>query len=100
MIWVIMALKIVITAWGVLQAKDFFSNTPALGMGMAFNWLMLVMRVVWGYLIIAFLSYFSWRLVAMRSLQSATGVFYVMTFFIFVGEMISTFLFYRYGLTI
>ena len=98
--WVTMAIKMTITLGEYFQKQAFFESGASLGMGHLFNWLMLTMRVIWGYLIIAVLSYFAWRLVKMRSFQSATGLFYVMTFFTLVGEMISTFLFHHYGLRI
>ena len=69
-----------------------------MGAGYMFNWIVLVMRLTWGYLIIGIMSYFTWKLVKMRSIQSATGILYVMTFFVFIGELISTFFFYKYGM--
>lgn len=98
LMWIILAIKIAITGFGYNLAQGFFENFTQLGSGYMFNWLMLSMRVLWGYLIILILSYFSWRLVRMRSLQSATGVLYVMTFFVFIGEVISTYLFFNHGL--
>ena len=97
-IWAVMALKIGITVWGFIHAQEFFFRENALNG--TFNWLMLVMRMTWGYLIIALLSCFAWRLVLMRSIQSATGIFYVMTFFVFIGELVSSYLFYHHGLKI
>lgn len=47
------------------------------------------MRFLWGYLAIGVLSYFSFRLSKMRSTQSATGILYVIVFFMIVGELIS-----------
>ncbi len=96
--WVILVIKIVWTGLGYLDQQQFFEVNTQVGSGYMFNWLMLSMRVLWGYLIIAVMSYFAWRLVRMRSLQSATGVLYVMTFFVFIGEVISNYLFFNYGL--
>ena len=97
LIWCIMALKMTITAWGCWQMEDILSQLPQ---DTLFNGMMLTMRVAWGYLIIGVLSYFSWKLVRMRSIQSATGIFYVMTFFVFFSELIASFMFYRHGLTV
>ena len=93
-IWCIMALKIAFTAWGYFQAQELFAIDAL------FNGMILTMRITWGYLLIGVLSYFSWKLVNMRSIQSATGIFYVMTFFVFISEMIATYLFYHHGLTL
>ena len=82
------------------ENQKFFAEGTRFGSGYAFNWLMLTMRVVWGYLIIAVMSYFAWRLVRMRSLQSATGILYAMTFFAIVGELISAFLYTNMGLAL
>jgi hypothetical protein len=35
--------------------------------------------------------------VRMRSIQSATGVLYVMTFFVFVGELIASYMYLKMG---
>lgn len=96
--WAILVIKMGGSAIAQAQASDFFTQGTTLGQGYMFNWLLLVMRWGWGYLIIGIMSYFSWRLIAMRSIQSATGVLYVMCFFVFVGELISTYLYYNYGL--
>lgn len=99
--WIIMAIKLVLTTYGYLEGEKFFTfSEDQIGMSYTFNWIMLSMRVLWGYLIILIMSYFTWKLVKMRSLQSATGILYVMTFFVFVGEGISAYLFYNMGLTI
>jgi len=62
--------------------------------------MILLMRIGWGYLIIGIMSYFAWRLIKMRSIQSATGILYVMTFFIFTGELLSGYILFKYGLFI
>ncbi len=98
--WFVLLVKIGITIFGYFESQDFFESGTLLGMGYSFNWLMLLMRVGWGYLIISIMSFFTWKLVKMRSLQSATGILYVMTFFVFMGELISSYLYYNYGLLI
>lgn len=99
-IWLLMAMKVAVTAFGVYLAWDFFREYTTLGAGYAFNWLMLSMRLIWGYLVILVMSIFAWKLVRMRSIQSATGIFYAMVIFVFIGELISGYLFFKYGLYI
>ncbi|MCY4643159.1 MAG: hypothetical protein OXB88_00930 [Bacteriovoracales bacterium] len=101
MIWFIAGLKIALGLWDHFQMQVLPGPEATASMGISGASLQLVvvaMRVIWGYVITIVLSYFAWRLVKMRSLQSATGIFYVMTFFVFVGETISAFLFYQDGL--
>lgn len=96
--WIVMAIKLMMTLGALFKDAGFFLEGSRLGAGYMFNWIILTMRMVWGYLIIGIMSYFTWRLVKMRSIQSATGVLYVMTFFVFVGELISAYLFHKYGM--
>ena len=99
-IWAVLGIKIGWTTFSMLNEIEFFTQGTTLGFGYMFNWIMVSMRVMWGYLLIAIMSYFNWRLVKMRSIQSATGILYVMTIFVFIGELISSYLFYKYGLLI
>jgi hypothetical protein len=46
------------------------------------------------------MSFFNWKLLKIRSIQSSTGILYAMTFFVFIGEMVSVYMFYNYGLFI
>jgi hypothetical protein len=96
--WLIMLLKFLLTCTALVKDVGFFLEGSRLGAGYMFNWIILAMRLAWGYLIIGIMSYFTWKLVKMRSIQSATGMLYVMTFFVFIGELISTFIFYKYGM--
>ena len=98
--WLLFAPKIVWSGIELAAAGDYLEVGTRLGGGYAFNWLMVSMRGLWGYLVIIIMSIFGWKLVAMRSIQSATGIFYAMTIFVFIGEMISCFLFFKYGLLI
>lgn len=99
-IWVLLFIKVLITIFGVYISWDFFQQYTMLGEGYLFNWIMLIMRIIWGYLVILIMSIFAWKLVRMRSIQSATGIFYAMVIFIFIGELISSYLFFKYGLYI
>lgn len=96
--WIILGIKVLWTTFYVSQHTDYFTNYTELGAGYSFNWLMLLMRVGWGYLIIFIMSVFSWKLVKMRSIQSATGMFYAMMFFVLTGELVATYIYYKYGM--
>ncbi|OIQ15683.1 MAG: hypothetical protein BM556_17145 [Bacteriovorax sp. MedPE-SWde] len=98
--WLIVIPKLVWSGVETMQASEYLEVGTRLGGGYAFNWMMVSMRALWGYVVIIVMSIFGWKLVAMRSIQSATGIFYAMTIFIFIGEMISSFLFFKYGLLI
>lgn len=76
-----------ITLWGILSFE-----------GSSFYWMMLSMRICWGYFAIAIMLIFTWKLVKMKSLQSATGLLYTMTFFGLMGELIAGFLYFEYGI--
>lgn len=96
--WIFMAIKLGWFVKGYLDNGDFFLSGTTKGGGYAFNYLMLLMRGVWGFLVLGVMSVFAYKLVAMRSIQSATGMLYAMTFFVFVAELISTYMFYEYGI--
>lgn len=98
--WIILGAKIVSSLYYTYKNFDFFEEQTTLGSGYAFNWLLLSMRMSFGYLVILGMSIFNWKLVKMRSIQSSTGILYAMTFFIFIGELISMFIFFNYGLHI
>lgn len=98
--WIILGLKIVFSLLSTYKHFDFFEEQTTLGSGYAFNWLLLSMRMSFGYLVILGMSLFNWKLVKMRSIQSSTGILYAMTFFIFIGELVSTFIFFNFGLHI
>jgi hypothetical protein len=98
--WVILGLKIISSLYYTYKNVGFFEEQTTLGSGYAFNWLLLLMRMSFGYLVILGMSIFNWKLVKIRSIQSSTGILYAMTFFIFIGELISTFMFFNFGLRI
>lgn len=98
--WVVLAIKVAWSGTQTWQARDFLAEGTQLGDGYTFNWLIISMRWLWGYVALGVLSVFAWRLCRMRSLQSATGVLYIMVFFVFVGELISGYLFLKHGLAI
>jgi len=98
--WALLLVKIPWSSIEAIEANKMFELGTRLGGGYAFNWMMLLMRSSFGYLALGAMSYFAYRLVAMRSIQSATGMLYAMTFLIFVGELISTYMFFQYGVMI
>ncbi len=98
--WIILTLKIAGSLLSTYKHFDFFEEQTSLGSGYAFNWLLLTMRMSFGYVVILGMSLFNWQLVSMRSIQSSTGILYAMTFFVFIGELVSTFIFFNFGLYI
>ena len=98
--WAIFIPKLIWSGVEIYEAKEYLELGTRLGGGYAFNWLMFIMRGIWGYLIIFVMSLYAWKLVSIRSIQSATGVFYAMTIFVFIGELISGYLFFKFGLYI
>lgn len=98
--WIVLVVKVLISTYSIFKNTDFFSEQTTLGSGYAFNWMLLLMRVLFGYVVIVGMNFFNWRLVKMRSIQSSTGILYAMTFFVFIGELISCFMFFNYGLLI
>lgn len=98
--WIVLLTKIIWSTYSVTQNVAFFEEQTLLGAGYSFNWMLLTMRMSFGYLVILGMSFFNWKLLKMRSIQSSTGILYAMTFFVFIGEMVSMFMFYKYGLYI
>jgi hypothetical protein len=60
--------------------------------------IMAILRVSWGFLAIFIFNIFAYKLVKMRSLQSATGIFYAQSFLILAGELVSYYYIIHYGL--
>lgn len=98
--WIILAVKILWSAYSIYTHYEFFEENTQMGAGYAFNWMLLTMRVSFGYLVILGMSFFNWKLLKLRSIQSSTGILYAMTFFVFVGELVSTYIYFNYGLYI
>lgn len=94
--WLFLLIKITWTTYSFIHLEELFVTGTREAAGYLFNWIMLTMRVGWGYLVVGIMSYFSYRLIKMRSIQSATGMLYAMTFFVFIGELISMYLFFQY----
>ncbi len=98
--WGLLIIKIIWSGYSLVSNFEFFEEQTMLGAGYAFNWTLLLMRLSFGYLVIAGMSFFNWKLLQLRSIQSSTGVLYAMTFFVFIGELVSIYLFKNYGLFI
>jgi hypothetical protein len=98
--WIVLLIKISWSSYSLYSHYDFFEEQTQLGAGYAFNWMLLTMRVSFGYLVIVGMSFFNWKLLKLRSIQSSTGILYAMTFFVFIGELVSTYIFFNYGLYI
>lgn len=91
-LWALLVFKI------VFSTMAFLGNKEGLELSNSFMVIIFSMRMLWGYFIIGLLSYFAFRLIKMRSIQSATGVLYVMTFFVLIGELISNYIYFKYGI--
>lgn len=97
-LFVILAVKITQAGFFTYHNLDFFTEGTTKGAGYSFNWLMLLMRAGWGYLVIGIMSIFNWKLVKLRSTQSATGMLYAMTFFVIIGELCAQYMYFSFGM--
>jgi hypothetical protein len=78
----------------------YLEENTLLGDGYMYNWLFISMRWLWGYVAPLILSFFTFKLCKLRSIQSATGVLYIVEFFVIVGELISVYLMTKHGLPV
>ena len=97
-LWIVLVLKISQAGIFTYENLDYFSEGTTKGAGYSFNWLMLLMRGGWGYLIIGIMSILNWKLVKLRSTQSSTGMLYAMTFFVIIGELCAQYMYFAYGM--
>ncbi len=99
--WTVLFLKLMFSLSIITTtAAPFLEEGTLLGDGYTFNWLFISMRYLWGYLAPLILSLFTFRLCRLRSIQSATGVLYIVEFFVIVGELISVYLMAKHGLAL
>ncbi len=99
--WIFMVMKIVLSLRVLFtMGMPYFEEGTMLGDGYMFNWLFISMRYLWGYLAPLVLSGFTYKLCRLRSIQSATGVLYIIEFFVIVGELISVYLMSKHGLAL
>ena len=99
--WIVIFIRItssvaVLTSTGL----PFLEEGTLLGDGYMYNWLFVTMRYLWGYVAPLILSFFTYKLCRLRSIQSATGVLYIVEFFVIVGELISAYLMSKHGLAL
>ncbi len=99
--WSVIILKM-ISSLSVLTSVGlpYLTEGTNLGDGYMYNWLFITMRWLWGYIAPLILSFFTFRLCKLRSIQSATGVLYIVEFFVIVGELISVYLMTKHGLPV
>lgn len=99
--WAVMFLKLMASLTIIFTtATPYLQEGTNLGDGYTFNWLFISMRYLWGYAAPLILSFFTFKLCKLRSLQSATGVLYIVEFFVIVGELISVYLMAKHGLAL
>lgn len=99
--WVFLFLKMTAGAATLLSVGlPYLQEGTTLGDGYMYNWLFISMRILWGYIAPLILSFFTYRLCRLRSIQSATGVLYIIEFFVIVGELIAVYLMTKHGLII
>lgn len=97
--WISFFLKIISSiAVAMTYGQPYLAEGSLLGDGYMYNWLFVSMRYLWGFAAPVILSFFTFRLCKLRSLQSATGVLYIVEFFVIVGELISVYLMAKHGL--
>lgn len=99
--WLFISMKLILSAKTMLQVGiPYLEEGSILGDGYMYNWLFVSMRYLWGYLAPLTLSFFTYKLCKIRSIQSATGVLYIIEFFVIVGELISVYLMTKHGLSL
>ena len=97
--WAVITMKLILSAQVLLtKGIPFLIEGTTLGDGFMYNWLFVSMRYLWGYVAPLVLSFFTYKLCRLRSIQSATGVLYIMEFFVIVGELVSIYLMGKHGL--
>jgi hypothetical protein len=97
--WTCFFLKIISSLAIVFSmGSPYLVEGTTLGDGYMFNWLFISMRYLWGFVAPVILSFFTFRLCKIRSIQSATGVLYIVEFFVIVGELVSIYLMAKHGL--
>ncbi len=99
--WAVIFIRITSSVVLILTgAAPYLEEGTVLGDGYMYNWLFISMRYLWGYGAPLILSFFTFRLCKLRSLQSATGVLYIIEFFVIVGELVSIYLMAKHGLSL
>ena len=81
--------------WG---ADVLVSNTGLRWLTSSTAGIFWMMRMAWGLVAPAVLSYFLWQTVRLASTQSATGLLYVMVVMVLIGEIVSVYLLSVHGI--
>lgn len=99
--WIVIFLRMT-SSLAILTSTGaaYLEEGTMLGDGYMYNWLFVSMRYLWGYVAPLTLSFFTYKLCRLRSIQSATGVLYIVEFFVIVGELISAYLMAKHGLAL
>jgi hypothetical protein len=100
LIWAFLLVKLVVSLVSLYNNWDYLQEGSLKGEGYLFNWIIFSMRFLWGYVAIAVLNIFAYKLCKIRSIQSATGVFYIMVFFMLIGELMSSYIYFNLRLFI
>ena len=98
--WIVIFIKMSSSISVLVTSQEFLVEGTMKGDGYMYNWLFISMRWLWGYVAPLILSFFTYKLCRLRSIQSATGVLYIIEFFVIVGELISAYLMTKHGLSI
>ena len=99
--WIVIFIRITSSiAFLSSSGAAYLEEGTLLGDGYIYNWLFISMRYLWGYAAPLTLSFFTYKLCRLRSIQSATGVLYIVEFFVIVGELISAYLMSKHGLAL
>ncbi len=93
-LWFILVLRLVIcVVWYFGFSENALMETIKLDI---FHGIMISMGSIWGWIGTIVLAYFGQKLTKMNSIQSATGIYYIMVFFVIVGIMLSNYYFCKY----
>lgn len=88
----LLAIRLVYGTFFWLQALSDHGMFYFMSDTMGLFWLM---RYLWGLLLPSALSYFLWETVRLGATQSATGLYYVLSLMILIGEIVSLYLLTR-----
>jgi hypothetical protein len=91
--WLVATWKLagIIGGLSELEIYRYFMKVPGV---------FILMRYVWGLLGGLILSFLAWRTLKIRSTQSATGILYVVVVACLVGEILSIYLAFYFGMTL
>ena len=93
-LWGILILRFgICIVWYFVFSQNALMDTISLDI---FHGIMISMGSMWGWIGTIVLAYFGQKLTKMNSIQSATGIYYIMVFFVIVGIMLSNYYFCKY----